>query len=105
MPLQVYELFVSEISDRFKLKITKVKWSFDISLLVFSLAIAIFLFGDIGSFDWKTIGYSSFHNIGLGTLVTTAINSPAISLMGKLVDKIFVPTPCFPHVENVLKIK
>ncbi|MBE7065483.1 MAG: hypothetical protein E7384_06705 [Ruminococcaceae bacterium] len=105
MPLQVYELFVSEIADRFKLKITKVKWSFDISLLVFSLALAIFLFGDIGSFDWTSIGYLSFHNIGLGTLVTTVINSPAISLTGKLVDKIFAPTPCFPRIENVLKIK
>ena len=103
MPLQVYELFVAEIAARFKINISKVKLVFDVSLLIISAVLALTLFGDIMSFDWTTIGYASFHSIGLGTLVTTAINSPIITLMGKLIDKIFEPSPLFDKLERVLK--
>ncbi len=103
MPLQVYELFVAEIADRFKLNINKTKWSFDISLLVISIVLALTLFGDASSFDWSTIGYSSFHSLGLGTLVTTAINSPIIALLGKIIDRIFDPTPRFKKLESLLR--
>ena len=104
LPLQVYELFVSEVSSRFGFNINKTKWSFDLSLLVISVTLAIVLFGDINTYDWSTIGYSSFHSIGLGTLVTTTINSPIIAFMGKIADKIFDPTPRLPALE-VLRIK
>ena len=103
MPLQVYELFVAELSSHFKININKVKWSFDISLLIISIILAFLLFGDAKSFDWSTIGYSSFHSIGLGTLVTTAINSPLIALMGKFIDKSFDPSPAFPTLEKALR--
>ena len=103
MPLQVYELFVSETADKFSFKISRAKWTFDLSLLVVSLVFALTLFGDVSSFDFSTIGYSSFHSIGLGTLVTTAINSPLISLMGKFIDKFFDSTPAFPSLEQKIK--
>lgn len=103
MPLQVYELFVAELTERFKLKISKVKWIFDLTLLAISIILAVTLFGDFGEFDWSSIGYSSFHSIGLGTLVTTAINSPIIGLMGKLVDRFFDPSPRFEKLEQFLK--
>ncbi len=103
LPLQVYELFVAELADRFHLNLNKTKWVFDITLLVISITLALTLFGDIGSFGFMTIGYSSFHSIGLGTLVTTAINSPLIRYAGKLIDRIFVPTPRFPRAERLLK--
>lgn len=102
MPLQVFELFVAEFSSRFKLKIDKVKGIFDLSLLIISVTLAVTLFGDLSSFDWSTIGYSSFHSIGLGTFVTTAINSTIISMFGKILDKIFEPTPLFPKLEMIL---
>lgn len=102
MPLQVYELFVAELASHFNLNINKVKWSFDMTLLVISVILAFLLFGDAKAFDWSTIGYSSFHSIGLGTFVTKAINSPIIALMSKLIDKIFDPTPVFPKLEKVL---
>ena len=105
LPLQVYELFVSEVSSRFKLNINKTKWVFDLTLLVISVTLALTLFGDVGSFDWSTIGYASFHSIGLGTFVTAAINSPIISFMGKMLDKIFEPSPLFTKAEQILKIK
>lgn len=103
MPLQVYELFVAEIADRFHFNINKTKWIFDLSLLVISIVLAVTLFGDVKSFDWSTIGYSAFHSIGLGTLVTTAINSPIIGFMGKIIDKVFDPSPRFGKLEKVLK--
>lgn len=103
MPLQVYELFVAEIAARFKFNINKTKWVFDLTLLVISVVLAVTLFGDGKSFDWSAIGHTSFHSIGLGTLVTTAINSPIIGFMGKLIDKVFEPTPCFTKLADILK--
>ncbi len=103
MPLQVYELFVAEISSRFKININKVKWLFDLSLLIVSITLAFLLFDDAKTFDFSTIGHTAFHSIGLGTLVTTAINSPIIALMSKLIDKTFDPTPAFPKLEKLLR--
>lgn len=103
MPLQVYELFVAEISARFNIGINKVKRTFDVSLLVISVVLALVLFGDVSTFDWSTIYHSSFHSIGLGTLVTTLINSPIIAAMSRLIDRIFEPTALFPKLEKALK--
>ena len=105
MPLQVYELFVSELSKSYSLKINKTKWAFDLSLLAISIILAITLFGDLLSFNWGSILYSSYHSIGLGTILTTIINSPIIALMGKLIDKVFEPTPLFIKLEGLLKDK
>lgn len=103
MPLQVYELFVSEVTKRFKLDLNKTKWTFDLSLLFISVVLALLLFLDVASFNWSAIGYSSFHSIGLGTLVTTAINSPIIAFMSRLIDKIFDTSPLIPKLEAILK--
>ncbi len=103
MPLQVFELFVAEVSDRFRVDVNKTKMVFDASLFALSVTLAFVLFLDAGTFDWSTIGYRSFHSIGLGTVVTTAINSPLIKLMGKLIDKTFDPSPRFERLERVLK--
>lgn len=104
MPLEVYELFVAELADRFHFNINKTKWVFDITLLAISAVLAVTLFGDFRTFDWSAIGYSSFHSIGPGTLVTTAINSPFISFMGRIIDRIFDNSPRFPKLEKILKI-
>ena len=103
LPLQVYELFVAELANRFHFSISKTKWAFDLSLLLLSVLLALTLFGDVASFDFSTIGYSCFHSIGLGTLVTTLINSPLIRTAGKLLDRIFDPAPRFPRAEQFLK--
>lgn len=103
MPLQVYELFVAELSSRFGLNINKVKWTFDISLLVISVLLAFILFFKKDGFDIATFTSKSFHNIGIGTFVTTAINSPIIATMGKLIDKFFDDAPRFNKLHNFLK--
>ena len=105
MPLQVHELFVAEVVDRYKFKLHKTKLVFDLSFLTLSIVLALVLFRDVASFDWKTIFYASFHSIGIGTIITTFINSPIISFSGKLLDKIFDYTPLFPKLETVLKRK
>ena len=103
MPLQVFELFVAELTDRYRLRISRVKTIFDLSLLAISVSLAVLLFGDVGSLDPGAIGHSSFHSIGPGTLVTTAINSPLITLMSRLVRRVFDDTARFPKLERVLK--
>ena len=102
MPLQVYELFVSETAKRFGTSISKIKGLFDASLLVISIILAFSLFGDAKSFDWTTITYSSFHSIGLGTFITTAINSPLIHCASRLIDKLFNATPRFEKLKQVI---
>ena len=103
LPLQVHELFVAEIARCRKKNIHKVKWIFDLSLLALSLLLAFTLFGDAGEFDWSKIGYTSFHNIGLGTIVTTFINSPIIAFFSKGIEKICDPAPLFPRFEKIMK--
>ena len=105
MPLQVYELFVAEVASRFRLNIHCVKLCFDMTLLALSVLLAVTLFGDVATFDWSTIGYTSFHSIGLGTILTTLIKSPIIALMSKLIDRVFEPTPLFPALDRALRRK
>lgn len=104
-PLQVYELFVSKTAYKFEVGINRVKSIFDMSLLVISVVLALILFGDVASFDWSSIYYTSFHSIGLGTLLTTLINSPLIALTGRIIDIFFDNKPLFPKIENALLIK
>ena len=103
MPLQVYELFVAEVTKCFGFRISRVKWIFDISLLVISVALAILLFSSSDSFNYKEILTSSYHSIGIGTIATTLINSPLITLMGRLVDRCFENTPRFTSLQGLLK--
>ncbi len=105
LPLQVHELFVSELCDRYRLNVGKVKLIYDVTLLIISVVLALSLFGDVTTFDWKTIYYTSFHSIGLGTVVTTFLNAPLITLFGKLEDKIFEYNPLFPKLFKLLSRK
>ena len=103
MPLQVFELFVAELTDRYHLNISRVKMVFDLTLLLASVSLALLVFGDVRTFDWSSLGYNSFHSIGLGTLVTTVINSPLISLMSRLIRRAFDDSARFPRLEKILK--
>ena len=103
MPLQVFELFVAEVSEHFHIDIHRVKLFFDLSLLLLSVILALTLFGDVLTFDWTTIGHAAFHSIGLGTLITTLINAPLIRLASKWIARIFDPSPLFPSLKAYLK--
>ena len=103
LPLQVFELFVAEVAARFNFNINKTKSVFDLSLLALSVTLSLVLFLDVAEFDWVSVYRTSFHNIGLGTIVTTLINSPIIAFMGKMLDRFTNPTPAFPKLYKVLK--
>jgi len=102
MPLQVYELFVSESANTFQKDIHKTKQLFDISLLCISVLLTLILFNDIKSITFEMLYSSSFHSIGLGTIVTTLINSPIIAFWSFVLDKIFYSTPLFSKLDKLL---
>ena len=86
LPQQVYELVVKEVTERFSLKLTVVKWVYDISSLALGILLMLLLFGrfDLGM-------------IGIGTLLLTVINTPLIAMWGKLLDKFCDFSPAFPR--------
>ncbi|MCH5273810.1 MAG: hypothetical protein J1E35_09065 [Lachnospiraceae bacterium] len=77
LPLQIYELVVTELSDRYGWKNTTVKQIYDIVSLFLSVALAFFV-------------NHSMAGIGVGTVIVAAVNAPLIALFGKLLDKVFV---------------
>ncbi|MBQ8177560.1 MAG: hypothetical protein IJ033_00045 [Clostridia bacterium] len=103
LPIQSYDIFVKDLSLRFKLNINIVKPIYDFSLLAISLVLAFTLFGDVKEFDWSKIYKTSFHCLGLGTIITTVINSPLITLMGKIFDKILGTEPLLPKAKDFLE--
>lgn len=103
LPLQVYELCVAEFADRYNFKVAKVKWAYDMLCLALSITLAFGIFRDAGSFDWSQIYKSSYHSLGLGTIITTIINAPIIAGWGYLLDKCFTYEALIPQIEKVLK--
>lgn len=103
MPLQVYELFVSEVSKKVQIFITKVKSGFDISLLTISIILVLILFDDIKDYKWNEIYFASFHNLGAGTIITTLINAPLIAFAGKIIDRFFDNAPRFKGLNKFLE--
>ncbi len=102
LPLQVHELFVAEFSARYHLSINKVKWAYDLFLLTLSVVLALTLFGDASTFDFSRLLTEDYHSVGIGTIITTVINSPLIALWGKGIEKLFDPTPRFEALERLL---
>ena len=102
LPLQVYELCVAEVSDRYKFDIHKTKWAFDMLCLVLSIILAFAISQDAGEFDWSTIYKSSYHHLGLGTIITTLINAPIIAGWSKLLDKCFTYEALLPKVQKYI---
>lgn len=99
LPLQVYELFVAELSSCKKLDIIRTKRWFDITLLLASVALALVLFGDVRNISLT----NSFHSLGPGTIVTTIINSILIRYSGKFIDRFFGSGHAFPSLYEALK--
>jgi len=91
MPLQVYELFVSALSARFKVKTNVFKYCYDIGLLLFGIALMLFFFG---RFDLTMIG--------AGTIISAVVNAPLIALFGRLLDSISDFSPALPRLEGVI---
>ena len=91
-PVQIYELLVRELADRFGWKVDRVKMANDVTLFFLSAALSFAL----------TRG---FHGFGAGTVIITAVNAPLIALFGKLVDRCFTFGPLFPRLTGFLSGK
>lgn len=92
LPQQGYELVVKELSERYGRTLGKVKWIYDISSLVLAVCMMLLFFGKF-----------SFEMIGVGTLLLTVINTPLITLCGKILDRYFKFTPAIPRLRKFLK--
>ena len=75
---EAYELFVKEISSRYKIDIHRLKTIYDISSLLLSVVMSFAFFG-----------LGVFRGISWGTLVAALGNGLAIKLAGKIFDKFF----------------
>ena len=103
LPLQVYELFLSEVSDRYGYKVAKTKLFYDLASLFLSIILAFCLNLDANSFDWSKIYYTAYHYIGAGTVLTTVINAPIIAFFGKILTKLTGEEPMFPQLIEFFK--
>ena len=85
LPQQSYELVVKELSVCRGWALGRVKWIYDLSSLGVAILLMLALFG---RFDTEMVG--------AGTLLLTVINTPLITMFGKLFDRFFDFTPMFP---------
>lgn len=89
-PQQIYERTVTEIAHCFSFNVSRVKLCFDALMLLCCILLALSLFG-------------GFTGIGIGTVITTAVNSLCINLWGKLLDRFFTFEPRFPRFTDKLQ--
>lgn len=75
---EAYELFVSEVSKKYRLDTGKVKWVYDIVSCTVAIVMSFMFFG-----MWNFVG------IGWGTVICAAINGIIIGFFGKLEDRWF----------------
>ncbi len=79
IPPEVYELFVKEISEKYRFDINKCKIVYDYSSLILSIALSFIFFG-----------FGVFRGISYGTVVSALINGLLITCFSKLFDRLFV---------------
>ena len=75
-PPESYELLVKEISDKYKLSLSKVKTVYDCSSCVLAIALSLAFFGDFVGVKW-------------GTIICALVNGWLIGKIGVRLDKRF----------------
>lgn len=89
LPLQIYELIVTEFADRYHIVNDGMKLINDVTMLAVSVMLALLLNGVLDG-------------IGIGTLIITGVNAVLIGLFGKLLDRFFSFEPKFPRLCRAL---
>lgn len=89
---QVYDMFVNEVSKKFKIKTSNFKFVFDMAFLVLGVALSLVFFGKFVGIYW-------------GTLIMALINGPYIGFMGKMIDKFIEIKPLFPKFAKSFEIE
>ena len=75
LPLEVYELAVTEVAEKFQWSTNKVKYGFDLLMFALALLLSFLLTG-------------SLTGIGIGTVCMTLLNAWIIAFFGKLIDRV-----------------
>ncbi len=91
LPLQIYELLVTQIAEKNALATDRVKQANDIIMLVLSVVLAFTLTG-------------GFNGVGIGTIVITLVNATLIGLFSKLLDCLFIFDARFAGLVEKLKV-
>ncbi|MBE6542458.1 MAG: hypothetical protein E7672_08440 [Ruminococcaceae bacterium] len=92
LPIQIYELAVVVVAEKFSLDRNKVKLANDIIMLVLSAVLSFVLTG-------------GFNGFGIGTIIITVVNAPLIGIFGKIVDRYFEFDSMFPKLFGERKEK
>lgn len=85
LPVQIYELVVCEIAEKFNWDKNKVKLVNDIAFFAVSVILALVL-------------TKGFNGVGIGTVIISFTNAPIITLAGKIIDKHFTFESRFPKL-------
>ena len=80
---QIYDFFVKGVAARYRLNRTRFKIAYDAAFLLVACTMSLLLF-------------HKFVGVGIGTLITTAVNGVLIGFFDKLYDKYFDFAPWFP---------
>ncbi len=91
MPLQIYELLVTQIADKWSLETARVKQANDIIMFALSVVLALTLTGGL-------------NGVGIGTILITLVNATLIGLFSKLLDRIFSFEARFPVLVEKLRV-
>ena len=92
LPQEVHEMAVKEFALTVKASVNKVKWIYDIFFLALAIILMLCLFGTF-----------SFEMIGTGTVAMALLNTPLITLWGKMLDKFFSFTPISSKFYNTFE--
>lgn len=91
MPLQIYELLVTQIADKWSLPTDRVKQANDIIMLALSITLALTLTGGL-------------NGVGIGTILITLVNATLIAMFSRLLDRVFSFEPRFSELVEKLKV-
>ena len=89
---QVYDFFVKAVSVGLGINRNRFKLIFDFSFLLLACILTLVIFG-------------RFVGVGIGTIVMTFINGPAIGFFDKLLGKLFEFKSSFPKIEKYFDLQ
>ncbi len=85
-----HELFVKELADGLGKDIHKVKITYDLAACVLSIALNLIFFG-------------GFEGVGIGTIITAAVNGLLIARITKILDKYFEFKDISPKLKKIFE--
>lgn len=92
LPLQVYELFVTGLTERLGKPLTKMKLAFDISCCTVAIIMSLLFFGKL-------------RGVGAGTIICALSNGLLIGVFGKFLDKRIDFSPALPKLYEFMTKK